>query len=203
MSQDVNQDVPVGGPTVVVIEKQGNGLAVAALVIAIVAGLISLIPFIGLGAVFVAIVAIGLAVGGIVVGRKRNKGVVMSVIAAAISVGAVFMAFASTSTAVEAIDEGIQEFEDVLDTSDEYTAEIGAVEFDGFASTAPITITSVSDETVTLLITVAADSPDGTVQYGTASVIITDLKPGQTATDVLYFIEEIPGDAVLTISDSM
>lgn len=65
----------------------------------------------------------------------------------------------------------------------------------------PITVLNTASAHVTYSVTVAASSPDGTLQYDTASAYISDLAPGQQGSDAAMFLDELPPDAVITVVD--
>lgn len=197
-----NTATPTPTPEVVYVEKKRNGLATASLVVGIVAIATAWIPFLNVVSMILAVIAIGLGIGGFVMARKRG-GMVKTIFGVVLSIAALVLGMSVTSAAVGAIDEGIQEFEDAMDVTDEVTIELGAITSDEFGSDVAVTITNISDETGSYWVSVAAESADGITQYDTASVIFNDLKSGQTATDNAMFVDVLPEDAVLTIADVM
>ena len=200
MNTDTNFDAAPQQPTTVYVEERKNGLAVAALVLGIIAIATAWIPFLNVVSIILAIVGIGLAIGAFIKARTSGR-MVMTVIAAVLSVFAIIGAVAVSSATVTAIDEAVTEIDDILDASDDVTVELGALTFDGFSSEVAVTITNTSAETNSFWVTIVAESADGTTQLGSTSVVVNDLKPGQTAQETAFFLEEIPADAVLSVSE--
>lgn len=194
------QSQPVQEPQVVYVEKKSNGLAVAALVLGIIAIMTAWLPFLNVVSMVLGVVGIGLAIGAFFKARKSGR-MVMTIIAAALSVFAIVGASAVNSATVDAIDDVVTDLEDVLDASDDVDVVLGTLTTDSFGSDVPVTITNISEETGSFWVTIVAESADGSTQYGTASVIVNELKPGQSATDTAVFFEDVPADAVLSVSD--
>ena len=190
MSQNTTPTAAPTTPEVVYVEKKRNGLGTAALVLGIIAIATAWVPFLNVVSMILAVIAIGLGIGGFVMARKRG-GMVKTIFGVVLSIAALVLGMSVNSAAVDAIDEGIEEFEDAMDVTDEVTIEIGAVTSDEFSSEVPVTITNISDETA------------GTTQIDTANVIFNDLKAGQTATDTAIFLDILPEDAVLSVADVM
>ena len=202
MNNEVNIEAAPPEPTVVYVETKRNGLAVAALVMGIIALATAWIPLLNVVSMILAVIGIGLAIGAFVKARKSGR-MVMTVIAAALSVFAIIGAMTVNSAAVSAVDDAVTELDDALDASDDVTVEIGELTFDGFSSEAVVTITNTSAETGSFWVTIVAESADGTTQLGSATVIVNDLKPGQTAQETAIFLDKIPADAVLSVSGVM
>ncbi len=77
---------------------------------------------------------------------------------------------------------------------------LGAFTADEFlGGSVPVTVTNSGTVVYTYSVEIAATSPDGSVQYATASVFVDNLAPGQQATDVAAFFEDVPADAVFTV----
>jgi hypothetical protein len=91
---------PSDAPSVVYVEKRGNGFAVAALVLGIPAIVIAGFPIVGLFGIVLAVIAVGLGIAGFVTARKRGKGLVMTIIAVLLAIAAVPIAIASTNSLV-------------------------------------------------------------------------------------------------------
>lgn len=202
MSQNTTPTAAPTTPEVVYVEKKRNGLGTAALVLGIIAIATAWVPFLNVVSMILAVIAIGLGIGGFVMARKRG-GMVKTIFGVVLSIAALVLGMSVNSAAVDAIDEGIEEFEDAMDVTDEVTIEIGAVTSDEFSSEVPVTITNISDETGSYWVTIVAESADGTTQIDTANVIFNDLKAGQTATDTAIFLDILPEDAVLSVADVM
>jgi len=63
----------------------------------------------------------------------------------------------------------------------------------------PVTVTNTSDIVMTYSVDVVAESPDGTLQLGTASAYVDNLAPGQSAPTEASFYEDLPADAVIKV----
>ena len=202
MNSNTEVSSPSQEPQVMYVEGQRNGLAVAALVLGIIAIATAWIPFLNVVSMILAVIGIGLAIGAFIKARKSGR-MVMTAIAAALSVFAIIGSMVVNSATVEAIDDAVTEIDEIFDASDDVTVELGELTFDGFSSEAAVTITNISDETGSFWVTIVAESADGTTQLGSTSVIVNDLKPGQTAQETALFLDEIPADAVLSVSEVM
>ena len=202
MSHTTTPTTATPTPEVVYVEKKRNGLATASLVIGIIAIATAWVPFLNVVSMILAVIAIGLGIGGFAMARKRG-GMVKTIFGVVLSIAALVLGMSVNTAAVGAIDEGIQELEDAMDVTDEVTIELGAVTSDEFGSDVAVTITNISDETGSYWVTIAAENADGTTQYDTANVMFNDLKAGQTATDTAMFLDTLPEDAVLSVADVM
>jgi hypothetical protein len=112
--------------------KRKNGLGTAALVVGIIAIVGSWIPFFNVISLVLGIVALGLAIGGLLMSRKgRPKGTsIAGLILAAITI-IIFVAMYGTAAAVvdNAFDQALDEaVEDLQSTQEELTQEEPVVE---------------------------------------------------------------------------
>jgi hypothetical protein len=64
----------------------------------------------------------------------------------------------------------------------------------------PVTVTNSATSTMTYMVDVVAESPDGSVQHGTATAYVENLAPGQTANVEASFYEDVPTDAVYRVA---
>ncbi len=190
-------------PQVVYVEKKSNGLGTAALVLGILAILFSWIPFVNVVSIPLALIALGLGIGGIVKARKVGIGMVRTVIGVVLALGS-FATFAVVnSAAVIAVDDAVTSVNEALNVADKVEITLGEATTDEFSTTLPVSISNVSEETVSVWVTIAATSPDGSEQYGTSQAIVNDLSAGQKANAEAMFVEDIPSDAKFTITDVM
>lgn len=189
--------------TVVFVESPKNGMAVASMVLGIIAILFVWIPFANTISLVLAVIAIGLGIPALIKANKIHKGKGPAIAGVVLAVLSGFGFFAVNAATVEAIDEGLTAVEEELDATDEITAEFGTVTTSYGSSEVPVTVTNTSSDTQTFFVTIVAESPDGSVQYDSTTVVTSDLKPGQSATETAYFTEEVPADAVLSVSDAM
>ncbi|TRW44522.1 hypothetical protein [Georgenia yuyongxinii] len=60
-------------------------------------------------------------------------------------------------------------------------------------------VTNSGVETMTYVVDVVAESPDGTIQLGTATAYVENLAPGQTANVEANFFEDLPADAAFRV----
>lgn len=133
--QSLNEPISPPPPTV---EKRGNGLGVAALVIGIVALLGAFIPFANYGTGFLAFVGLVLGIIGLVLkGRKRKIAIAGTILSGAALILSIVMAIVYTAVFAAAIQTGIDE-------------EIAA-----------------SDVDVALVYEVTGDSTDASITYAT------------------------------------
>lgn len=96
---DVNQQSQVTQQS----PKQGNGLGVAALVVGIIAILGSWIPFLNVFSIILGFIALGLAIGGLVVSKKNNRPKGTSIAGLVLSILTILIFFAVYQGANEAI----------------------------------------------------------------------------------------------------
>lgn len=181
-------------PQVVYVERKKNGLATAALVLGIIGLALSWIPAVNMVAIVLAVIAIGLGIAGLIMGGKRG-GRIKAGIGTALAVATIVITALVNVAFVEAVDDAFDATDDVaIELSTVTTDELGFEEVE-------LTVTNTSDEAQTFWVTVAAESADGSVQYDTTSVITSDLQPGQSATETAVFIEDIPADATIVVTD--
>lgn len=190
-------------PQVIYVEKKSNGWGTASLVLGILALTFSWIPLLNMVSIPLALVALAVGIGGLVKARKIRTGMVKTVIGMVLALVSVGTFFVVTSATVNAVDEAVTSIEEAMNVSDKVDIVLGTPSSDEFGTTLPVTITNTSVETVSPWVTVAATSPDGSEQYETSSVIVNDLDAGQKATEDAVFIEDLPADAVFTITDVM
>ena len=201
MSQSTTP-TPTPAPEVVYVEKKRNGLATASLVVGIVAIATAWIPFLNVISMVLAVIAILLGLGALLMVKKRG-GMVKTAFGVVLSIAALVLGFSVTSAATNAVNEAVAEVEDAMDVTDEVTIEIGSVTSDEFSSQAPVTITNISDETGSYMVTIVAETADGATQIESTVVVVNDLKAGQTATETALFLDILPEGAVLSVSDVM
>jgi hypothetical protein len=189
---------------IVYVVKKSNGLGTGALVLGILAIVFAWIPFLNVVSIPLALIAIGLGIGGIVKARKVQTGMVKTVIGIVLALGS-FATFAVVnSAAVSAVDEAVTAVNEAMNVADKVDVTLGNAATDDFGTTTlPVTITNVSQETVSVWVSISATSPDGSEQYGTADAIVNDLTAGQKANEEALFLDGIPSDAVFTITDVM
>lgn len=65
----------------------------------------------------------------------------------------------------------------------------------------PVTVTNSSDRAMTYSVDVVAENADGSVQLGSASAFVDNLRPGQSAQATANFFEDIPRDATFSVAD--
>lgn len=66
-------------------------------------------------------------------------------------------------------------------------------------TTAVVTVKNSSEKTSDYMIEVTAESPNGSKQYESTTVLIDNVKPGQTADGDGLFVEKVPQDAKITV----
>ncbi len=197
------EQAPVQPAGVVFVEQPKNGLAVASMVLGIIAVLFVWIPFLNTISLILAVIAIGLGIPALIKANKVHKGMGQAIAGLVLALVSAIGFFAVNAATVDAIDDTITEINAELDATDEISVQIGDVTSSYGSSEVPVTITNTSEETQTFFVTIVAESPDGSTQYDSTTVVASDLKPGQSATETGYFIDEIPADAVLYVSDAM
>lgn len=189
-------------PQVVFVEKKSNGLATAAMVLGILAIAFSWIPFINVLSIPLAFVAIGLGIPGLLKALKSNIGKVKAIVGIALAALALVLGFAVNSAAVSAVDEAIDEIDTAISAIDKVEVTFGTAKTDALGLTeVPVTILNTSDETVSPMLSIAAESADGKTKYASTAVIVSDLAPGQTAKETASFLEKVPAGAKFVVTD--
>lgn len=103
--------------------EKKNGLAIAALVLAIISAATFWVPFVNVGAMFIAL--IGLVLGLCALGHPKKT---MAIVASALCVVAIVGALLTNSLATKAVNEAIDEFNYELDEAfDEFNEAIDEV----------------------------------------------------------------------------
>lgn len=186
-------------PQVIMVEKPRNGLATAAMVLGIIAMVFAFIPVVNMISIVLAVIGLGLVIPAFIKARKVKVGLGKAIAALVLAVASMITFTAVNATVVAAVDEAVSE---ISTSADDVAITFGEATTDEFGMTeVQVTVENVGEDTESPLITIAATSPDGTVQYETTSVIISDLAPGQTATETAMFLEEIPADAEFSATD--
>lgn len=188
---------------IVYVEKKSNGLGTGALVLGILAIVFAWIPLLNVVSIPLALIAIGLGIGGIFKARKVQTGMVKTVIGIVLALGSFATFTVVNSAAVSAVDEAVTAIDEAMNVADKVDITLGNAATDDFGTTLPVTITNVSEETVSVWVSISATSPDGSEQYGTADASVNDLTAGQMANEEALFLDDIPSDAVFTITDVM
>ena len=199
---EYTQAAPEQAP-VVYVEKPRNGLAVAAMVLGIIAVVLVWIPFLNTISLVLAIIAIALAIPGLIKANRvaKGKGQAIAGLVLAIVSGVGF--FIVNAATVSAIDSTVTEINDVLDATDEIDVTFGEASYDGFTTSVAVTVVNTSDEARSFIISVNASSPDGTTVYDSTTIATPTLAPGQTYQDEALFLDELPADAILSVSDAI
>lgn len=176
--------------------KRGNGWALAALIIGIIAVAISWMPLINNLSPILSLAALVVGIAGIVRARrgapghgKAVAGVILSIAAFAITLGTQ----ALMGAAIDSIDESINAPDNAL------AVTIGDPQSDSFATTVPVKIKNKSEEAITGgSVTVQAQDSDGTV-IGDAYVSVPALEAGQSGKEEALFTEDLPADATFVV----
>lgn len=189
--------------SVVYVEQPRNGLAVAAMVLGIIAVLFVWIPFLNILSMILAIVALGLGIPALIKANRVRKGMGPAIAGIVLAVVSGIGFFAVNAATVSVVDDAVNEMNDAMDATDEISVTIGDASYDGFTTDAPVTVVNTGDETMSFMITITASSPDGSQVYDTATIFTPTLSSGQTYEEAAVFFSELPGDAVLEMTDAI
>lgn len=193
MSNTQNAPVVPSGVSAAPLTK--SGMAIASLVLGIVAAATSFLPFINNLSFPLAVLAVIFGIVGIIGvarGKRSGRGLAIAGIVVAVVAGAVTLSAQAFYAA--AIDHAVNEADASLDRmSGDATDQVLAEEVDvqigafsategsyGLVSTAlPVTLTNKSDETSTFNIHIEAVASDGS-RLDDAYVVASELRPGQS-----------------------
>lgn len=203
MSTPTDQENVPAAPQPAAPVQKSNGLAISALVVGIITVFVAIIPFLGMIGLFTGLIALGLGIGALIVARKRSTGLVMSIIAMVLAVLGMGISMAVTSATVAVVDSAVTDIDDAFDATDEFTLDFGTPEVSYGITEVPVSVTNTTNETQSFLITIVAESPDGSTQFDSTAVMVSDLAAGQTGHATAMFVEEVPADAQLRVSDAM
>ena len=78
---------------------------------------------------------------------------------------------------------------------------LGEGVYNGYSWTVPVTVTNGSEKRSNYDIDAAAETPDGLTQLDTGWTYLSNVEPGQTATDELMFFEEFPEGTVFVVKE--
>lgn len=190
------------------VTKPSNGLATASLVLGIVGTVLAIIPVLGIVGALVGGVGFLLAVFGFLASRKHHVGrgkAIAGLVLGAASVIVFIMISAATVAAVDSAvkdaDKSIQDqtdtskSTDVSDSDEIKDATLSGVEKDAFLVSAKVKLTNSSPNRSDYTATVVFESPDGKTQYGTGTLFVEGLEPGQTKIDKVAMLDELPTGA--------
>lgn len=185
-------------PQMMYVEKKHNGLATASMVLGIIAIIFAFVPIVGAVAVPLAVVAAGLGIPALIKARKTQVGFVKAIAGLVLAVASLLGFAVVTGATVAAIDTAVNE---AVTSADEVKVTFGRATTNVLDMTeVKVTVENVSETTQDPMITIAAQSADGSEQYDTALVVVGDLESGQTAHETASFSEELPSDAVFVVT---
>jgi hypothetical protein len=185
-----------------------NGLATASLVLGIIGAALAFIPVIGIAGALLGGLGFLLGVFGFLGSRKHGAGKGKAIAGLVLGVASVVIFILISAATVAAVDSVSKEIDksmkdqsdtssstDVSDAGERKDAKLGAVTKDEFGLNVKVTVTNSSKNESSYIGTVVFESPDGKTQYGTGTVLIDSLKPGQTKVEEVSMLEELPPNA--------
>ena len=203
-----NTPVQTPEPQVTYVKAPSNGLATASLVLGIIGTVFAIIPFVGMMGALIGGIGLVLGIFGFLAANKRKVGKGKAIAGLVLGVASIVIFVVITSATVAAVDSAVKDVNkgiadrtdtssatDVSDSKEIKDAKLGKPVKDMFGVSVKVTITNSSPNKSDYLGTVVFESADGKTQYGTGALFVDGLEPGQTKTEKVMMLDELPKNA--------
>lgn len=190
------------------VKAPSNGLATASLVLGILGTVFAIIPFLGVFGAILGGVGLALGVFGFLASRKHGVGKGKAIAGLVLGLASIVVFLVVSAATVAAVDSAVKDVDtsvknqadtskatDVSDDDELKDAKITAVSKDMFGASAKVKLTNSSPNKSDYTATVVFESPDGKTQYGTGTLFVEGLEPGQTKVEKVVMLDELPGNA--------
>lgn len=177
-----------------------NLTAPAAVLVGVAALATALFSDSTLAAGALAVLGVLLGISALTRSSGRRSRLVAGVVALGLSLGSVgSLVVLDKDSASPAGQMAIQS--EVANSPVELTFGAVAVNAENKSTSVTVTVTNVSDHTVSTWASISATSPDGTKTYASQGVGVRELEPGQSSTQQITFGSVLPADAVFVVKD--
>lgn len=193
---------------VVYVKAPSNGLATASLVLGIIGAVLAIIPIVGMMGALIGGIGLVLGIFGFLAANKRKVGKGKAIAGLVLGAAAIVIFMIVSAATVAAVDSVVKEVDkgiadradtststDISDSDELKDAKLGKPVKDMFGVSVKVTVKNSSANKSDYMATVVFESADGKTQYGTGALFVSNLEPGQTKTEKVLMLDELPKNA--------